>query len=143
MSTFVVDASVAVKWVVAEADSDAATRLARHDLLAPELMLIEAGNALWSKARRGELSDTEAEERLEALVAMPVLLIPSSRLAGRALDLALRLGHTVYDGLYVALARVRGVPLVTADLRLTRTVRECLHEAGVVITLDELSEHRG
>ena len=138
MSSFVVDASVAVKWVVAERDSEAAVRLAEHDLLAPELLIVEAGNALWSKGRRGELSDVEAADRLEALLVMPVLLVPSPGLAARALDLALGIGLTVYDALYLALAQARGVPLVTADRRLLALAREGLADDGVAIGLDEI-----
>ena len=132
MSSYVVDASVAVKWVVSETGREAAVRLARHDLVAPELILVEAANALWAKARRGELTDAEAAERLESLVAMPVLLVPSHHLVARALDMALRLHQTVYDGMYVALARIRQVPLVTANQGLTRAIREALDDGSVV-----------
>ena len=53
----VVDASVAVKWLVEEEDSEAADRLLeqRHELFAPRLMASEVGNALWRKVRMGEL----------------------------------------------------------------------------------------
>ena len=53
----VVDASVAVKWLVAEEDSSAADRLLAggDDLHAPRLMASEVANALWRKARMGEI----------------------------------------------------------------------------------------
>ena len=53
----VVDASVAVKWLVAEEGSDAADRLLAggDDLHAPRLMASEIANALWRKARTGEI----------------------------------------------------------------------------------------
>ena len=51
----VVDASVAVKWLIAEEGSDAAHRLAAgaDDLHAPRLMASEIANALWRKAPDG------------------------------------------------------------------------------------------
>ena len=54
----VTDASVAVKWLVAEADSATANGLlgAGHELHAPRLLASEVGNALWRKARAGDLT---------------------------------------------------------------------------------------
>ena len=58
----VVDASVAVKWLVEEEHSDAADRLldGNHELFAPRLMASEVGNALWRKVRMGELERSRA-----------------------------------------------------------------------------------
>jgi predicted nucleic acid-binding protein len=52
--TLVVDASVGLKWVVQEADSNLAERLARSeaDLLVPDFWLNEACNVLWLQVRR-------------------------------------------------------------------------------------------
>lgn len=54
----VVDASVAVKWLIAEDDSNIAREMAarEEDLHAPRLMASEIANALWRKARLGESS---------------------------------------------------------------------------------------
>jgi predicted nucleic acid-binding protein len=55
MTGYVVDASVAVKWLVTEALSDEAARLPDMELtlIAPELLFAEATNALWAmQARR-------------------------------------------------------------------------------------------
>ncbi len=53
----VVDASVAVKWLIAEDGSDAAALLLMDgdDLHAPRLMASEVANALWCKIRKGEV----------------------------------------------------------------------------------------
>jgi len=54
-----VDASMVVKWFVAEPMSDE-TRLllaGRIHLQAPEFLLVEFANTIWKKERRGELSD--------------------------------------------------------------------------------------
>jgi predicted nucleic acid-binding protein len=50
----VVDASVALKWVIPEAGSDAAAGLLHDELIAPDLWLTEAANALWRHARLGK-----------------------------------------------------------------------------------------
>ena len=70
----VVDASVAVKWLVAEEDSDAADRLLAggDDLYAPRLMVSEVANAVWRKARMGEIERGQAGILMAAVSEMPV-----------------------------------------------------------------------
>ena len=59
----VVDASVAVKWLVAEDGSEAAESLIdqRFELYAPRLLASEVSNALWRKARLGEIAPGAAD----------------------------------------------------------------------------------
>jgi predicted nucleic acid-binding protein len=85
----VVDASAALKWVVEEEGSDAAAALSQQELLAPSLMMAECANALWAKARRGELSASEVIERIHALFQAPVELVPLEPLIEPAIELAL------------------------------------------------------
>ena len=54
--SIVIDASVAVKWVLDEPRSDAALALRNEQLAAPALWLAEAANALWRHVRVGELT---------------------------------------------------------------------------------------
>lgn len=109
------DASVVLKWVLPEVDSGLARGLRERSLLAPDLLLVECANALWSQARRGLLTADEASDGLGILTATPMLLIPSRDLLPLALRLALDLGHPVYDCLYLALALTRDATVVTAD----------------------------
>ena len=59
---FVVDARVAVKLLVDEPDSDAARALTAsgEELHAPRLMASEVANALWRKARLGQIERADA-----------------------------------------------------------------------------------
>lgn len=119
----VVDASVAVKWVVAEDGSNEAARLLDgRSLLAPELILPECANILWKKATRGEITEGEAAIAADLLARLEVELIGHRALMPAALGLALELGHPAYDCAYLALALDRGVPMVTADGRFVRAV---------------------
>lgn len=115
--TLVIDASVALKWVLAESGQDAADALLDQDLIAPSLWLLEAANALWRRNLRGELSAGEAEERLSELFNAPVTSIPIEDDLSMAAALAQRLGHPVYDCLYLALAIREQTQVVTADRR--------------------------
>jgi predicted nucleic acid-binding protein len=123
--TWVVDASVAVKWVVPEVLSDQADRLLGSDeiLMAPELLMIEAANTLWKKTLRRELSATEAGRALGVLAESGIVICPAQPLLGRALALAQQLAHPVYDCVYLALAERERATLITADERLIGRVK--------------------
>jgi predicted nucleic acid-binding protein len=121
----VVDASVAVKWVVPEPLSDRADRLldGAHDLIAPDLLPIEAASALWKKVIRDELTLAQAREALLLLLDSGVGWHSSAPLLPVALDLAAALRHPVYDCLYAALAQRERAVLVTADASLRSALR--------------------
>jgi predicted nucleic acid-binding protein len=132
MSVYVVDASVAVKWVVDEVGSEEAAALRGDELRAPDWLHAECTNVLWAKSRRKELTSEEAADRLAILLEAPLLLSSSRQLLDRALALALELAHPVYDCLYLALALECRCPLVTADERFVAAVRKSgLYDAEV------------
>jgi len=113
----VIDASVALKWVLDEPGTEAADALLDEELIAPSLWLLEAANALWRRTQRGEINNEEAKERLAELCNAPVMTtrIEDDLLA--AADLATMLDHPVYDCLYLALAIRENTYVVTADSR--------------------------
>jgi predicted nucleic acid-binding protein len=117
----VVDASVIAKWVVEEDHSAQAALLlafdARH---APDHWRAEAVNVLWSKVFHGDLTATDAEERMTVLLRAPIIDTPIAALLPRAFAISVARMVTIYDALYVALAEQRDIPLITADERLIR-----------------------
>jgi predicted nucleic acid-binding protein len=129
----VVDASVAVKWFLPEDLATEARQLLtpEYQLLAPDLLWAELGNVLWKKHRRRELDQQTAGRLLRDFSAVPIAFHESKRWTEAALDLAIRHGVTVYDGLYLALAVGNECYLVTADQRLRRAC-EAREVAGVV-----------
>ncbi len=139
MPTFIVDASVAVKWVVEEADSSVARTLTAHRIVAPDLLLIECANVLWKKVLRGELPSDAAEDRLKVLLNVPVELRRRNELLVAALRLAVELRHPAYDCLYLALAVEIGGRLVSADRRFVERVRRHPTVAERVSLLAELA----
>jgi predicted nucleic acid-binding protein len=120
--SWVVDASVAVKWVIPEVLSDLADRVrdGAEDVLAPDLLLVEVANALWRKTTAREISAREADGAFDLVRRSGIDLRPAGPLLPRAMDLARRLGHPVYDCVYLALAEREEATLVTADQRLLR-----------------------
>ena len=118
MKTVVVDASVAIKWVLVEPGRDAAmSLLGRSALIAPELILAECGNVLWKRIRTGQLARQTAEDCFSVLCRAPVNLVAVADIAPLALRLAADLDHPVYDCLYLALGVERNAQVVTADRR--------------------------
>jgi predicted nucleic acid-binding protein len=120
--SWVVDASIAVKWVIPEVLSDHADRVrdGAEDVLAPDLLLVEVANALWKKTTAREISGREADAAFDLVRRSGIDLRGTGPLLPRAMDLARRLGHPVYDCVYLALAEREGAALVTADQRLLR-----------------------
>jgi predicted nucleic acid-binding protein len=115
--TIVIDASVAVKWVLSESDSDAAVALRGEDLIAPDLWFVEAANALWRRVRIGEITAEEAAARFSELANAPIASVVMEPYLDQALKLATEIGHPVYDCLYLALALQHDTHVVTADRR--------------------------
>lgn len=121
----VVDASVALKWVLNEAGSDWSRGLATGGtrLVAPALLWTECANGLWRIARASPPGALDAADAFEVIAAMPVRIVEVGLpLQATALRLGVRLDHPVYDCLYLALALSEGVPLATADTRFLRVI---------------------
>ena len=135
---FVVDASVAVKWLVAEEDSDVARGLAAsgQELHAPRLMASEVANALWRKARLGELGRGDAAALLANVPDMPVRWGDDEIVCADAVRLALALDHTIYDCIYLALTHRIGAAMLTADLRFANALATTEHGESVLTLAD-------
>ena len=140
---FVVDASVAVKWLVAEEGSSAAHRLAASgdDLHAPRLMASEIANTLWRKARLGEIERGRAGALMAAVSEMPVRWRADETICADAVRFAIALDRPVYDCVYLALAHRIGAQVVTADERFANALTPTEHN-GTVVTLTDYAKVR-
>ncbi len=139
---FVVDASVAVKWLVAEEQSDIAARLldGSHELFAPRLMASEVGNALWRKVRVGEIEPRQAGALAAALPELPVGWADDDELSADALRIAISLERPAYACTYLALAHSLGAMLITADTHFASGVAATEHGAAVMTLVSLLDE---
>ncbi len=131
MTTCVVDACVAAKWLLPAAGEglleQADHLIARHvkrelQLLAPDLIEAEIGNVLWKAARRKRISPAGAENSLRRFTELGIESIPTSDLLGKALQIAVAYDRSFYDALYVAVALATKTELITADERLVNAL---------------------
>ena len=119
--SYVIDASVAVKWFFShELNAMQAVALSNDEplLIAPDLLVTETCSAAWKWFRLGRIN---ADELIEIAERVPLFfdeLVGAAELAPRAVAIANALAHPVYDCFYLALAEARGIPLITADARL-------------------------
>lgn len=119
--TAVIDAS-ALAALVADLGDEGRWVLAavgREPLAGPHLVLAEASNVLRRIERRGHISNAEADEAYRQLAEAAVSLYPFGPFAERIWEL--RHNLTAYDAWYVALAESLDCPLVTLDVRLSRS----------------------
>lgn len=86
---------------------------------APHLIDAEVGNVLRRHERSGRISAQEAEAALGAGRVLIECLYPHAGPLGE-LAWTWRTNLSFYDALYVALAVRLGVPLITADVRLSK-----------------------
>lgn len=122
----VVDASIAMKWLVNEDGSERAREILTGDYIleAPDLIVAEVCNVAWRQERSGLLpSDQYAQigMRIPEFFRELWSLAP---LAAQATAIARALGHPVYDCFYLALAGYRRAPMVTADRRFLNVVAD-------------------
>jgi predicted nucleic acid-binding protein len=113
----VVDANIAIKWIVSEDLEAEARALLVHEeqFEAPDFFLAEIANVVWLKRRRGEIGPYEAEAGLRFIRRQIATLHSSDSLYERAFSLALRLDHPAYDCFYLACAEASGSALITVD----------------------------
>ena len=129
----VVDASLALKWVLSEADSNTAIALLqtwntdKMEIIAPALFTYEATNILYRQVVTNKLSYEEVKKLLTKLLSIGILLnfVQYRETSIRAMELSHHFGlPAVYDAHYLALAEHEKCEYWTADTRLWNTVAD-------------------
>ena len=126
----VVDASLAIKWVLKEPYTEEALALAEEWAAAgtrpsaPCLLLVEVTNVLHRRAMMGHISLSQARQLLAGLLDIGIEIRESPQIHFRAMELAQKLQRpAVYDTHYLALAGILGCDLWTADERFFNSVK--------------------
>ena len=123
MSPVVLDASVTVSWLLEdEMDPQAelvSERVVRDGALVPQLWHLEVRNALVVAERRGRIGADGLDERIRVLRGLPVMTDIEPDLDAVS-TIARVYGLSVYDAVYVELARRHDTVVATLDDRLGR-----------------------
>ena len=131
MITFVLDASVAVKWAMPlarEPLTDESLRLLKRyiagevDFIVPDVFWAELGNVLWKGVRQRRWKRDEADNVASDMKARDFTTVSSLVLLPEALKIAFAYDRSVYDCLYTALAVQAKSELITADERLANAL---------------------
>lgn len=124
MPDVVVDASIAVKWVVVEEGSEDARTLLRSWLaagfqpVAPSWFICEIANILHRKARIGDLLFADALEAYDDVLSFVTVLSEHIADGRRGMDIARQITQQQsYDAQYLALAERLGAEYWTDDRR--------------------------
>lgn len=135
----IIDASVAVKWYVAEVGhAEARSIVADGDTLraAPDIILTEVANTLRRKVAEGAATREQAIAALEDLPRCFSRLIPAETTVRAAFDIALDLGHPFPDCVYLACAVMNDASLVTDDRKFLEKAVANGHKSRIVLLAD-------
>jgi predicted nucleic acid-binding protein len=117
----VLDASLVID-LTEDTPPPLAAILTEKETHAPGFLLVEGANTLWKLHRLAGYPVERVRARLGRLYELPITLEPDASLLPSALDIALRLPHSIYDCLYLALAIELDCAVLTADKRLANAV---------------------
>ncbi len=127
MTGYVIDASVAFEYLLrTPLGRAAANTIESASLVSPELMDAEVLAVLRKAVLRGLLEEERARMFIDDLMRWPLIRLPHRGLVRQAWYHHRNV--TAYDALYVASARLYGIPLLTADSRLAKA-----SDLGIVI----------
>ena len=122
MKVYVVDGSVAARFLLAEELSDKAERLLQrfHDdaveLKAPGLVTYEVGNTLWKAVKQRMINAHEASQKFSHFIKLKLGCIElDEQECLDALSWAVENNTTYYDSVYVKASEKTGATLLTAD----------------------------
>ena len=114
----VIDASTLAKFILKEEGWEEVAEQLKAGTLSLDLVVKEVANAVWKRFRQGAISREEAKSMLNALKEIQERAIKIEEeltyLDGAA-EIAFDRDITIYDSLYIALAKEKGLKLLTAD----------------------------
>ncbi len=123
----VIDASVALSWLFEDELDDFATqsaeRVMRETALVPAIFPAEVANALLFAARKARVAESDVRGALDRIAELPIRVASTGLTLADEMDLAQRHGLTIYDAMYLALAKRHRTALYTRDNALLRAAR--------------------
>jgi len=114
----VIDASALTKFIMKEDGYEEVAEYLKAGTLSADHIAKEVTNAIWKRFRQGAISLKEAEIMLKALkeiLGKAVKLEDELTYIDETVKIAFNQNITIYDSLYIAIAKKKGLKLLTAD----------------------------
>ncbi|RLC13315.1 MAG: hypothetical protein DRH93_22095 [Deltaproteobacteria bacterium] len=89
-------------------------------LIIPELAFVELAQVLWKKEKAGFLESFEVDEILSSILELPLEVDGHYAILPDALEIARQYNITVYDAIFLAVAKKRNAQLITADQKIAK-----------------------
>jgi len=122
MSLYVIDASVAARFLLFEELSDKAEHVledfmdGKIELAAPKLLIYEVGNTLWKAFKQGFISLEDAREKISYFLRLQLNIIKLGKEDyEEVLDWSIKNNVTYYDAIYLVVTKKVGGILLSAD----------------------------
>ena len=121
----VIDASTAVEVILQRPNSEALVAVLSDAewVIAPTVYVAEMSNVFWKYQSFTDLSQTDCETHLDNAIGLPDDLINDKELYREAFKLGCTLDHSIYDMLYLVLARRHNAILLTMDKKLLKNAQ--------------------
>ena len=136
MRSIVIDASVVLKWYLADEEygQRALGILDKHltgevEIIAPSLLEYEVMNGLMIAKKRGRMKAEKIQMAMDGFVNLDLKLKNLSFFYSKIIELCEIHHLSAYDAAYLALASEQGIPFITADEELYKAVKKDLNWA--------------
>ncbi len=118
----VIDSSVLVKYFSREKGWEKARKYIVEGAITLDLAIKELGNALWKKVLKNEMEAEIAIEIISDIIReKPMIIEDETKYLAEALKYSIENKITIYDALFIILAKNKNLELVTADKKQAKT----------------------
>ncbi len=123
----VLDASAAIEIVLQREQAEKITRCVTDAdwVITPTLFMAEVTNVFWKYQKIADFPFLVCEKGIEQAIGLPDDFIEEKDLWREAFKLACNLNHSVYDMLYLVVARRNNGTLLTLDKKLIKAALKC------------------
>jgi predicted nucleic acid-binding protein len=114
----VIDASALTKFILKEEGWSEVAEYLKTGTFSVDHVMKETANAVWKRSKQGAVSPEEAKTMLKALKNITERAV---KVEGElvymddAVSITFSQNVTIYDSLYIAMAKAKGLKLLTAD----------------------------
>jgi len=114
----VIDSSSLVKFFSKEKGWEKVAQIIKEGVITLDLSIKEVANALWKKILIGEMNEDLAIKILYDLLKLEaIIIVNQDEYLIEAFKIANRNKITIYDSLFIALAKSKNLELVTCDIK--------------------------